>query len=54
MIETINQKGNVQDHVKMGFIASSQIEKIFDRMKPSLDVKAKKVTDWIETIDQIF
>ena len=38
----------------MGFIESRKIEDIFDRIKPSIEMKVKTTADWIATIDQLF
>ena len=37
MISEVFKKGCVKDHVKMGFIQSSKIEDIFERVKPTSD-----------------
>jgi hypothetical protein len=54
MISEVFKKGCVKDHVKMGFIQSSKIEDIFEKVQPSGDFDTMKITDWIQTIDEIF
>ena len=54
MIQEVIKKGCIKDHVRMGFIESRRIEDIFDRIKPSIEMKVKTTADWITTIDQLF
>ena len=54
MIAEVFKKGCVKNYVKMGFIQSNKIEEIFDKVRPTTEIKAMAITEWIATIDSIF
>lgn len=54
MIEEVFKKGCVKDHIKMGFVHSNKIEDIFEKVKPGKDFDLMQITDWMQTIDNVF
>ena len=54
MIKEVLSKGCVKKYAKMGFIESKKIEEIFEKVKPSADIRAMNTIQWINTIDEIF
>lgn len=54
MIAEVFSKGCVKNYVKMGFIESRRIEEIFDKVKPTTEIRAMNTVEWINTIDAIF
>lgn len=54
MIAEVFKKGSVKNFVKMGFIQSNKIEEIFDKVRPTVEIKAMAIAEWIDTIDGIF
>ena len=54
MITEVFKKGCVKNYVKMGFIQSNKVEEIFDKVRPTTEIKAMAITEWIDTIDSIF
>ena len=38
----------------MGFVNSTKIEKVFERMTPSQEFSEMEISDWIQAIDNAF
>ena len=54
MLNEVIQKGCIKEHIQMGFIHEDQIFNIFERCAPSEEIKRLEITEWINTLDEIF
>lgn len=54
MIQQVNSKGCIKNYVKRGFLDPMDVIKMFEQVKPEIEMEGVEETQWIERLNFLF